>query len=132
MAAVRFFLAIVLLGVSGSIFAADSDDQYRVVATGDVASCRGLNNALATAKNNDSWTTLYAYSMYTMGYISGINRLAEDTYDIAGRKNTKTLLVWLERYCAENPANSFDQALFAMTLELYPNRTEEKLSNTPQ
>ena len=127
MATVRCILAaIALLVACGSVVAADKDKQYRVSATGNVASCSGMNHALAQAKNQDSWTTLYAYSMYTMGYISGVNRLAHDTYDIAGRKNPKTLIVWLERYCAENPSDSFDKALFELTLELYPNRTVVK------
>jgi hypothetical protein len=126
MATVRIILIMAVSLICSPVLSADKDGQYLVSATHEVVSCRGLNSALAKAKSADSWTTLYAYSLYTMGYISGINRLAHDTYDIAGHKNAKTLLVWLERYCAENPADSFDQALFRLTLELFPNRTIAK------
>ena len=107
--------------------AADSNQQYRVRAIDAVQSCSGLNNALVKAKRKDDWGDLYGFSLYTMGYMTGINRLASGTYDIAGKKNTKTLMVWLEKYCRENPDDSFDQALYRLTLELYPYRTPSSL-----
>ncbi|MEZ5572425.1 MAG: hypothetical protein R3E64_10425 [Halioglobus sp.] len=61
-----------------------------------------------------------------MGYITGINRLAFDTYDIGGKKNSKNLMVWLEHYCAENPDDSFDVALYRLTAELFPTRLTTK------
>jgi hypothetical protein len=105
------------------VFAADSDKHYQVRAIDAVESCAGLNGALGKAKDEDNWGTLYGYSLYTMGYMTGINRLASNTYDIAGKKNTKTLMVWLEKYCAEHPDDSFDNALYRLTAELYPHRT---------
>ena len=104
-------------------FAADSQQQYGVRAIDAVDSCAGLNTALTKAKNKDDWGDLYGFSLYTMGYLTGINRLAPDTYDIAGKKNSKTLMVWLETYCAEHPNDSFDHALYRLTAELYPHRT---------
>ncbi len=61
-----------------------------------------------------------------MGYMTGINRLAFDTYDLGGKKNSKNLMVWLEKYCARNPDDSFDRALYFLTLELFPNRLSAK------
>ncbi len=88
-----------------------------------VESCAGLNGALSKAKDQDNWGTLYEFSLYTMGYLTAINRLAPNTYDIAGKKNTKTIMVWLEKYCKEHPEDSFDTALYRLTAELYPHRT---------
>ena len=93
-----------------------------------VHSCVGLNTALAKAKNQDDWGDLYGFSLYTMGYLTGINRLAPNTYDIGGKKNSKTLMVWLESYCAAHPNDSFDRALYRLTAELYPHRTELPVS----
>jgi hypothetical protein len=104
------------------VFAADTNRHYQVRAIDAVENCAGLNRALAKAKRQDDWGDLYGFSLYTMGYLTGINRLAPNTYDIAGKKNTKTLMVWLEKYCAEEPDESFDNALYRLTAELYPNR----------
>jgi len=103
--------------------AADTDRQYQVRAIDAVESCAGLNGALGKAKYQDSWGTLYGFSLYTMGYLTAINRLAPNTYDIADRKNTKTLMVWLQKYCAEHPEDSFDTALYRLTADLYPERS---------
>jgi hypothetical protein len=123
MAAIKILLAGVLFAVLGPALAADRNKEYQVQAVDAVASCKGLNRALAKAKNEDDWQYLYGFSLYTMGYVTAINRLAYNTYDIAGAKNTKTLMVWLETYCAEHPADSFDTALYRLIAELYPERT---------
>jgi hypothetical protein len=105
------------------VFAADTDRHYRVRAIDAVESCGGLNKAVKRAKTQDDWGDLYGFSLYTMGYLTGINRLAPNTYDIAGKKNTKTLMVWLENYCQVHPEDSFDNALYRLTAELYPYRS---------
>jgi hypothetical protein len=117
------FLAVMLSITCAPVFAADKDRQYQVRAIDAVESCAGLNGALGKAKDQDNWGTLYGFSLYTMGYLTAINRLAPNTYDIAAKRNTKTLMVWLEHYCAEHPDDSFDNALYRMTAELYPHRT---------
>ena len=60
-----------------------------------------------------------------MGYLTGVSRTAFDTYDIGGRKNTKTLMVWLGQYCLEHPDDSFDSALHQLILEIYPYRATQ-------
>ena len=123
--AVGISLALILSATFSPAFSADSERQYRVRSIDKIESCGGLNGALAKARNEDDWGDLYGFSLYTMGYLTGVNRLASDTFDIAGSKNTKTLMVWLERYCKEHPEDSFDYALFSLVAELYPNRTAE-------
>jgi len=108
--------------VMAPVFALDAHKNFRVRTIDAVESCRGLNKALAKAKKQDDWGDLYGFSLYTMGYLTAVNRLAANTYDIAGKKNSKTLMVWLEHYCAEHPDEGFDRALYLLTVELYPNR----------
>lgn len=121
--AVGIPLALILSATLSPAFSADSERQYQVRSIDKVESCGGLNGALAKAKNEDDWGDLYGFSLYTMGYLTGINRLASDTYDIAGSKNTKTVMIWLERYCKEHPEAGFDYALYSLVADLYPNRT---------
>ena len=118
--AAALLLAIAL--VPALARAADTGRQYRVLTINSVEACSDLNNAVAIADDEDDWRLLYTFSVYTMGYLTGINRLAFDTYDIAGGKNVKAHMVWLQRYCAKNPHDSFDRALFRLVAELYPLR----------
>lgn len=117
-----FSITLILCTTFFPAFAADSERQYQVRSIDKIESCGGLNGALAKAKNEDDWGDLYGFSLYTMGYLTGVNRLASDTFDIAGNKNTKTLMVWLEKYCKQHPEDSFDYALFSLVADLYPNR----------
>lgn len=126
LSAVIFAAALILPPFTVQTMAAGADSQYHVRNIDNVETCAQLNRAVLTAKKEDDWRALYAFSLYTMGYITGINRLAHDTYDIAGRKNSKTLMVWLKNYCAEHPDDRFDQALYQLTLELYPVRLPVK------
>ena len=122
MAIRRFLLAMLASVVIAPVGASDSQKQFKVQAIDAVESCRGLNRALLKAKTRDDWGDLYGFSLYTMGYLTAVNRLAANTYDIAGKKNSKTLMLWLEKYCAEHPDDGFDIALYKLTVELYPNR----------
>jgi hypothetical protein len=119
---ISILLAVFLSASLCPVFAADEDKRYEVRTISAVESCSALNRALVTAKKHDDWRYLYGFSLYTMGYLTGINRVASDTYDIAGTKNTKTLMVWLEKYCAKHPEDSFNNALVRLTAELYPHR----------
>ena len=56
--------------------AADGDRAYRVLAINTVETCSDLNTAVAIANDDDDWRLLYTFSLYTMGYLTGVNRLA--------------------------------------------------------
>lgn len=115
-------LASLLWFAHGTVFAADENQQYKVRAFDKVATCYAFNRAINSAKQHDDWAALYGFSLYTMGYMTGINRLAYDTYDIGGKKNSKMLIVWLTDYCKENPEDTFDSALHHLIVEIYPDR----------
>jgi hypothetical protein len=123
MAMRRLLATFILTSIIVPVLASDSHKNFRVKAIDAVESCRGLNKALSKAKKQDDWGDLYGFSLYTMGYLTAVNRLAANTYDIAGKKNSKTLMLWLESYCAEHPGDRFDDALYQLTVELYPERT---------
>jgi len=123
MVVIRILMAVLFSVVIAPAYASDAHKKFQVKSIDAIASCRGLNKALAKAKKQDDWGDLYGFSLYTMGYLTAVNRLAANTYDIAGKKNSKTLMVWLEKYCAEHPDEGFDYALYQLTVELYPNRS---------
>ena len=115
-------LAVSLLLTTGAARGADTNKHYSVRTFDNLESCVALNQAVISAKRDDDWRTLYGFSLYLMGYLTGINRLAFDTYDIGGRKNSKILMVWLQDYCIEHPTESFNSALHQLTIEIYPQR----------
>ena len=115
-------LVLVCSLLCGTAHAADGDRAYRVLAINTVETCSDLNTAVEIANEEDDWRLLYTFSLYTMGYLTAVNRLAFDTYDIAGGKNVKTHMVWLQRYCAENPRVNFSEALHQLVIKLYPRR----------
>jgi len=116
-------LLLVVALAPGWACAADAGARYQVLTINSLETCSDLNNAVAVANGEDDWRLLYAFSVYTMGYLTGINRLAFDTYDIAGGNNVKTHMVLLRQYCAEHPNDSFDLALNRLVAKLYPQRT---------
>lgn len=120
---IRFCLLLVLMLALDNVIAADADRQYRVHAVAKVTGCAGLNEAAAKAHNDNDWGDFYGYSLYTMGYLSAVNRMAPDTHDIAGGMNNKNIMRWLRRHCAAHPEESFDRALVLLTWELYPQRS---------
>ena len=115
-------LLIVLLLAVPDCQGADANGNYRVMASDYVKNCAALNVAVSLAQEEDNWSLLYGFSVYTMGYITAVNRLAFDTYDLAAGKNPKNLLLWLENYCERNPGKSIDEALHDMVSALYPER----------
>jgi hypothetical protein len=119
---VGYLLAVVVWAGQVAVHAADANGQYNVRAFDKVESCYALNRAVNSAKKHDDWGPLYGFSLYTMGYLTGVSRLAFDTYDIGGRTNTKIHMVWLGSYCVEHPDDSFDSALNHLIAEIYPSR----------
>lgn len=117
-------LVSALLGaiLSCPTHAADDARAYRVLTINTVETCADLNAAVQIANEEDDWRLLYTFSIYTMGYLTGVNRLAFDTYDITGGQNVKTHMVWLQRYCQEHPRANFDEALHQLVIKLYPRR----------
>ena len=124
----RIFVALALLCsvACGSARAADAEKAYRVLTINSLQTCSDLNAAVAAADDEDDWGRLYTFSVYTMGYLTGINRLAFDTYDIVAGENVKTHMVWLQKYCVENPRHSFELALYRLVASLYPMRATAK------
>jgi hypothetical protein len=127
-----FLLALVLSFTTGAARGADANKQYGVRTFDKLENCVALNQAVKSAKKYDDWRALYGFSLYLMGYLTGINRMAFDTYDIGGRKNSKILMVWLQDYCAANPEASFNTALHQLIIEVYPERsTTAPLTDAP-
>ncbi len=67
-----------------------------------------------------------AYAEWLDGYLSAVNLVLPDTYDIMGAKDREVAMAWLDRYCAGNPGDAFGFAANRLAAFLYPNRHASK------
>lgn len=62
------------------------------------------------------------YGGWLYGYMTAVNQVTPDTFDLATWQDLNTLSNFLIEYCAKNPRMSFAQAVFNMTNALKPMR----------
>lgn len=62
------------------------------------------------------------YGGWLYGYITAMNQVTPDTFDLAPWHDLNTLTNFIVDYCQKNPRTSFSQAVFSMTSALKPKR----------
>jgi hypothetical protein len=66
------------------------------------------------------------YTMYLLGFQTGYNSAANNTYDIfPDVKSEYNLLSWLENYCRDNPSDRFGDAVVSLSREQYSTRQKD-------
>lgn len=97
-------LTIVLLLISSvNTPAADGAGNYAIWGVGR-ASCNQY-------VKSDNATTDDRYKAFLMGYLTAVNTLSDDTYDVTGGKALDDALGWLTTYCGAHQMDSFDRAV---------------------
>ena len=61
---------------------------------------------------------------YVQGIIDEYNILTPNTYSIIGNSDITSVMLWLDKYCNENPLSSLNSGIGVLIKELYPNRTK--------
>lgn len=67
-----------------------------------------------------------AYRGYISGYLSYANINTPNMYDIRGGRDMDSLLLWVEKYCMNNPLNKFSDGVIALEQELIKVKHSEK------
>lgn len=62
------------------------------------------------------------YGGWLYGYLTAVNQVTPDTFDLATWQDLNTLTSFIVDYCRKNPRTSFAQAVFNMTAALKPTR----------
>ena len=117
----RFALAAAGLGfaLSASPAAAlDDDGEANIYGPG-----AGPCSAYVAARKGGSAQT---FEQWLDGYLSAVNLVLPDTYDILGDKKRETAVAWLDVYCTQNPDDAFGFAANRLAAYLYPNRLAAK------
>ena len=63
-----------------------------------------------------------SYTMYILGFQTAYNLQTDDTYDIFGNFESSQLLSWVEKYCKDNPLDTFGIGVVSLSIEAYPRR----------
>ena len=100
----RTFTALALLLVpSLNTLAADAAGNYAIWGVGR-ASCHQY-------LKSDNATTDDRYKVFLMGYLTAVNTLSDDTYNVTGSRPLDEALGWLTDYCGKHQMDSFDRAV---------------------
>ena len=96
------------------VMAYDAELKYSVQA---LISC----GAWVKERKEDSWTK-EVYTAWITGYITAYNRQTPDVYSILGSADLESVLLWMDKYCQENPLSILSRGMDVLTDELWPNR----------
>jgi len=56
------------------------------------------------------------------GYISAYNKQTPGVYNILGSTGIDSVILWMDKYCRENPLSNLTTGMDVLTNELWPNR----------
>jgi hypothetical protein len=122
----RVLIVLTMSLFPASINATDKNDDYRTsIVQGIMGSCASYV-ASRDSDRRGNHVPLNAHTAWLFGYITAINRLQADTWDIQGGQDLEAILLWLENYCKKNPLERFAGAVAVLTVELYPKRIRQK------
>jgi hypothetical protein len=65
---------------------------------------------------------LFLIDWYASGYLTAFNRMAPDTYNIAGSTDIPSVRLWIEQYCLKEPLSDVTSGLAVLTRELFERR----------
>jgi len=117
-------IALLLSIVTGAAFAADSNGNYMVGGGAGSVSCGEFAETLENAKAHgygtiEYVTTMQGFTMYLLGFQSGYNKAAPNTYDIFSGIEEKELMSRLSKFCRANPGTRFGVAVAVLAENNY-------------
>jgi hypothetical protein len=125
----RIFLTAVALFVAQLAAAADENGQYATLAASNENTCGTYISARDEA-HHGQFARQNMYKSWLMGFVTGYDFGAPDTYDIAPSMDLDAMMLWVENYCRRNPLASFAQSAGALVTQLAPDRQTQK-AKTP-
>jgi hypothetical protein len=94
----------------------DANGKYKHRQPENEDSCGKFLSARDEARHG-KYDHLNDYIEWLSGYLSGFNRGAQDTYDIAGDTDTRSMFQWIENRCRQRPQESFSDAVEELIVE---------------
>jgi len=112
----RLSLVVLVLSFTftATAMAADKDGSY---STQGARSC----GQWVKDRKHDGWEAT-ADMAWIAGYISAFNRKTPDVFSILGSTDMEGIILWMDKYCQENPLGELGKGMEFLTYELWPNR----------
>jgi len=119
------YLILAALLVVYAAGAADENGQYATLAATNESSCGTYISARDEA-HHGQFARQNMYKSWLMGFITGYDFGAPDTYDITPSMDLDAMMLWVENYCRRNPLASFAEGAGALVTQLTPDRQAHK------
>lgn len=110
-------LLLAILPFSTSL-AVDKSGNYAVWGVGK-KSCFQFNKVMSNEDKQDD----AIYISYIKGFLTAINIVEPETYNISGRKSFGYILEWIEDSCELKQIHSIEQTLLEFVEEHYDSRS---------
>jgi len=65
------------------------------------------------------------YQIWIAGFLTGVNQILPDTYDITGHGQFSDVYDWVSNHCAAHPDETFGAALLRYYQFAYPTRFQD-------
>jgi len=105
---------VLSFAITTPVIAADKDGGF--VSQGRPSCGEWINKG-----KDGSWGRTI-YTAWVAGYITAYNIHKPDVYNILGSTDMESVLLWMDKYCRENPLNTSDDGMETLIDELWPNR----------
>ncbi len=120
-------VALLLSIISGTALAADSNGNYMVGGGSGSVVCGEFVKTLEQARTKGEGTIGYisimqGFAMYILGFQTGYNKAASETYDIFSGIEETELMSQLSIFCKENPKTRFGVAVSVLAERNYSTR----------
>ena len=119
---IRIIALVLCLAFTSMSFGVDENGDYMVRGLAN-HSCGKFTSAVDKGNNAEKWEEWNKYQNHTLGFINGLNLGLGNTTDLLGNTDMSGAMAFLEKHCRENPLDKYRNAIDALLLELYPNRT---------
>ncbi len=114
------FSLLVSSSYSSFILASDIHGRYWIYGVG-----RQTCKTYLDARHNGGYSEI-SYKNWVSGYLTSVNRSADDTYNLLGQNDFQGAMAWLDQYCEKQPDNTIYMAIDNMVAVMMPQRRRSK------
>ncbi len=112
----RYTLLTLALTISYPVFAKDMNGNFAAYGLG-ARPCAGYIEA-----RQQGGELLDYYNNFVLGYLSAVNFVVPNTFDILGSRSMGSAFEWLDAHCQNNPDDNFTNALALLSGAYYEER----------
>ncbi len=113
------FTLLVFLAAPLAAQAADSEGRFAIKGAG-LGTCESFTKARAEKSN-----AYYVFGGWLDGYMTAVNQLTDDTFDMRPWESTELLLFLIDNHCKKNPKGNFFRIVNTIRVLLQDDRLRQ-------